>query len=213
MIRELLFRDLGGTYLTEPRTVIEAAFDEPRYLERVPGLRAVVTDDSARRHHRYLAVVALASWGHDPVYPVVEGIAEAGRRSPWFNTLVAEDRDGTFPELAGAVAEGRRFTSSAARLAAVNALIGLGDEVFFGWPLRYAADEPGTADALAAVLDRGLDRTDEPDFDRNAQLAALCSVLAAHAPERAVEPARRLLRRDSRQLVRLYLNPVVPFRA
>ncbi|MBY8854526.1 hypothetical protein K7G98_42285, partial [Saccharothrix sp. MB29] len=48
MIRELLFRDLDGTYLTEPRTVIEAAFDEPRYLERVPALRAVVTDDSAR---------------------------------------------------------------------------------------------------------------------------------------------------------------------
>ncbi|GAA1335278.1 hypothetical protein [Saccharothrix algeriensis] len=223
-IRRLLFEDVGGAFAADPETVIDAAATDPRYLERVPGLRAVLADPGTERYHRFLAVQALASWGHAPVYPVVAATAEAGRRSPWLGMLTdPAGRDRTFPELALAVAEGRRFTAAAApaaadgaeeaRLAALRALVGLGDELFFDWQLAHAADEPAVADALAAVVDRGVDRSDEADFDRARQLAALCAVLARHDRPRAVRLAERLLRKDSRMTVRLHLAPVVPFRA
>jgi hypothetical protein len=225
MIRDLLFRDIDGAYSTEPEIVIDGAAAEPRYLERVPGLRAVLTDDRAPRYHRYLAVVALASWGHEPVYPVVAATAEAGRTSPWYGMLVDRDgRDRTFPELAGAVAEGKRFAgSSADRLAALRALLGRADQLFFDWQLAYAADEPQLAQDVAVAIEQGLDRAfpdrassgraEGPDFDRVLQLADLCAVLARHDRPRAVDLAERLLRRDSRLIVRTHLCSVVPFRA
>ncbi|NUT96534.1 MAG: hypothetical protein HOY78_31375, partial [Saccharothrix sp.] len=83
MIRDLLFTDLDGARLPDPETVIDAAADEPRYLERVPGLRSVLVDDAASRYHRYLALLALTAWGHAPVYPVVAATVEQGRESPW----------------------------------------------------------------------------------------------------------------------------------
>ncbi len=217
-IRELLFVDLAGVPTTDPETVIDAAADDPRYLERVPGLLAVLTDAGSERYHRFLAVQALASWGHGPVYPVVAATAETGRRSPWLGMLTDyQGRDRTFPELAAAVADGKRYSvangGEADRIGALNALIDLGDELFFDWQLAYAADEPAAADALATVIDRGVDRSDEPDFDRVRQLADLCAVLARHDRARAVELAERLLRKDFRLTVRTHLCPVVPFRA
>ncbi|MBW4720812.1 hypothetical protein [Saccharothrix obliqua] len=218
MIRELLFEDLSGVFTPDPETVIDAAADEPRYLERVPGLLAVLTDPDTERYHRFLAVQALATWGHAPVYPVVAATAEAGRRSPWLGMLTDQrGRDRTFPELALAVAEGRRHTAGTAgepaRIAALTALVGLGDELFFDWQLAHAADEPAVADALAAVVDRGVERGDEPDFDRVLQLADLCAVLARHDRPRAEVLAERLLRKDRRLTVRTHLATVVPVRA
>ncbi|RKT53051.1 hypothetical protein [Saccharothrix australiensis] len=218
MIRELLFEDLDGAFRADPETVIDAAAADHRYLDRAPALHALLADAATGRYHRFLAVQALASWGHAPVYPVVAATAEAGRRSPWLGMLTdGAGRDRTFPELAVAVAEGRRFTAGSgaedARIAALAALIGLGDELFFDWQLAYAADEPAVAGALAAVVERGAERTDEPDFDRVRQLAGLCAVLARHDRPRAVELAERLLRADSRLTVRTHLASVVPFRA
>ncbi|WP_433269606.1 hypothetical protein ACQPZF_07435 [Actinosynnema sp. CS-041913] len=218
MIRQLLFEDLDGGFTADPETVIDAAAADHRYLDRVPGLRAVLADTATGRYHRFLAVQALASWGHAPVYPVVAATAEAGRRSPWLGMLTDHaGRDRTFPELAAAVAEGRRFTvptgGEEARIEALTALVGLGDELFFDWQLAYAADEPALADALAVTVDRGVDRSDEADFDRVLQLADLCAVLARHDRPRAVELAERLLRKDFRLTVRTHLCPVVPFRA
>ncbi|MBP2334154.1 hypothetical protein JOF41_000332 [Saccharothrix coeruleofusca] len=213
-LRELLFRDIDGNGTTEPYAVIDAGVTDRRYLDRIPGLREVLADDAAEGYHRFLAVVALASWGHAPVYPVVAAIAEAGRRSPWFGRVTdGRDRDYSFPTLAGAVAEGRALTDDEpARLTAVRALTRRADEVFFHWQLAYAADDPALADAVAEVVDRGLARDDEPDFDRSVQLADLCAVLARHDRPRAEELAHRLLARDSRTVTRTHLCSVVPFR-
>ncbi|CCH28675.1 hypothetical protein ABZ816_27140 [Actinosynnema sp. NPDC047251] len=214
MIRELLFEDLDGTFAPDPETVIDAAAADPRYLDRVPGLLALLAAPGTERYHRFLAVQALASWGCGAVYPVVAATAEAGRRSPWLGVVRdLTGRDRTFPELAGAVAEGRRHTAGTdaepARIAALAALVGLGDELFFDWQLAYAADEPAAADAVAEVVARGVDRTDEADFDRVLQLAGLCAVLGRHDRARAVPLAERLLRKDTRLSVRVHLRPVV----
>ncbi|MEV0678044.1 hypothetical protein AB0I60_16165 [Actinosynnema sp. NPDC050436] len=214
MIRQLLFEDLDGVFAPDPETVIDAASADPRYLERVPGLIALLTAEGTERYHCFLAVQALASWGCDRVYPVVVAAAEAGRRVPWLGVVRDQaGRDRTFPELAGAVAEGRRHTSGtaaeAARVEALTALVGLGDELFFDWQLAHAADEPAAADALAATVARGLDRVDEPDFDRVLQLAGLCAVLGRHDRERAVPLAQRLLSADARLSVRIHLREVV----
>ncbi|CAL9609831.1 hypothetical protein SUDANB95_05572 [Actinosynnema sp. ALI-1.44] len=259
MIRDLLFTDLDGGPLGEPETVIDAAADEPRYLERVPGLRSVLVDDSAGRYHRYLALLALTAWGHAPVYPVVAATVEQGPRSPWHGMLTDhEGRDRTFPALAGAVADGARFVADADepdRRRVLRAMLGRADEVYFGWQLAHAADGPEWAADLAEAVERGLARPADawavPDpvreptctvvpppsrvpvalrrmrtsrapavprfgdhgFDLAVQLADLCAVLAKHDRPRAVELAERLLRRDSRTVVRTHLCSVVPFRA
>ncbi|WP_309113830.1 hypothetical protein [Saccharothrix sp.] len=258
MIRDLLFTDLDGARLADPETVIEAAADEPRYLERVPGLRSVLVDDAAGRYHRYLALLALTSWGHAPVYPVVAATVEQGRNSPWHGMLTDnEGRDRTFPALAGAVADGARFVAEAGepdRRRVLRAMLGRADEVYFGWQLGHAVDAPEWTRDLVEAIERGLARPADAwalpaarkpvctvvsppstipvalrrmktfrapavprfgdhGFDLALQLADLCAVLAKHDRARAVDLAERLLRRDSRTVVRTHLCSVVPFRA
>ncbi|MEJ2853602.1 MULTISPECIES: hypothetical protein [unclassified Saccharothrix] len=159
MIRDLLFTDLDGARLPDPETVIHAAADEPRYLERVPGLRSVLVDDDASRYHRYLALLALTAWGHAPVYPVVAATVSQGRGSPWHGMLVdAAGRDLTFPALAGAVADGARFAPDAEpdRRRVLRAMIDQADQLYFGWQLAHAVDDESFAPDLAAVIERGL---------------------------------------------------------
>ncbi|GAA3887254.1 hypothetical protein GCM10022243_60020 [Saccharothrix violaceirubra] len=215
-IRDLLFRDVDGEYSTEPDTVIDGAATEPRYLERVPALKRVLAE-STERYHRYLAVVALATWGEPEAYPIVERVAREGRDTEWFGMFKdVEGRDTTFPTIAGAVAEGRTFAVVAGgenhRLDAVRALLARAGDLYFGWQLRYAADDPLVADALADAVGAaiGVERT---DFDVELQLADLITVLAGYDRERAVDLAERLLATDRRMIVRTHLSPVVPFRA
>ncbi|ACU35101.1 hypothetical protein KCV87_14835 [Actinosynnema pretiosum subsp. pretiosum] len=209
--RELLFRDADGEPLTFPDEVLYSG--DPRYLARVADLRALLTDESAEGYHRFLAVLALTAWGHGPVYPVVAAIARAGRGSPWYGEFRAgTDGDYSFPELAGAVAEGRgRTDDEPGRLTALRELLARADEVRFHWQLAHAADEPELADALADAVRRCLDRADEPDFDRLLQAADLCAVLGRHDRPRAEALARELLARDPRTTIRTHLCSVVPF--
>lgn len=192
MIRDLLFTDLDGARLPDPETVIDAAADEPRYLERVPGLRSVLVDDAASRYHRYLALLALTAWGHAPVYPVVAATVEQGRESPWHGMLTdVHGRDLTFPALAGAVADGARFTDAEPdRRRVVRAMIGQADRVYFGWQLAHAADDESFAPDLAAVVERGLTRPSDAWTVPTAR-KPVCTVVPVPS---AVPPALRRMR-------------------
>ncbi|MEU5690421.1 hypothetical protein [Actinosynnema sp. NPDC020468] len=209
MIRELLFKDVDGAYHADPHVVIDGAVAHPGYRDRIPALRAVLEDAGAERYHRFLAVVALAAWGHGPVYGLITGLAGLGEGSPWFGMLAEDGRDTTFATVAGAVGEGRAFTEGEderARVAALRALLDRADVLAFGWELAHAVAGPEFADDIAVLVDRAAETSPLP-----LQLADLVTALARHDRERAVPLARRLLRRDSGRSLRIHLATVVPY--
>jgi hypothetical protein len=208
-IRDLLFTDFDGEPVEDPDDVITEAFDDPRYLDRVEPLRAILNDQGADPYDRFLACCALASWAESDGYAAVSDAAAKSGDVVWYDALVDArySVDETFANLATAVYESEDMSDGKGtepeRLSALRALLAVADEQYFDWRLAFALDAkslPHVVDAIPDVVRRGIRRlTDgpKPSFDLGGQLAGLVSAVTTVDEGLAVELGMELSRVDT----------------
>lgn len=208
-VRRLLFVDFDGDPVDDPDDVIYDAFDDSRYQDRVPGLRALLADESVRPEDRLLACCALTVWGEPDGFAAVIAAAEQGKQAPWYGTSI--DRrysvDYTFSQLAGAVGESADFAAEKGteekRVEALRGLLRIAHVEFFDWQLAAALDEGATRALVGevfAAIERGLSRLREGahlEFPLSLQLADLASTASGADDQRAAAAGRDLLALDS----------------
>ncbi|GAA2713128.1 MULTISPECIES: hypothetical protein [Streptomyces] len=204
-IDTLLGVDFDGRPVDDPYDVIDEGLDDPRHRERVPGLVALVHDAAAPDLDRFIACIALLTWGETAGYEAVVAAAAEPRTTAWYDCSI--DRkfsvDNTFAQLARAMAfdlsedKGTR----AARTEAVRALIRIADSEYFDEQLESVVggciQEPGVLDDVDDVVRRGLLRlsgdTRVIGFDLATQLVDLACAVSAADPRRAMRLAAEVL--------------------
>ncbi|MGW0899891.1 hypothetical protein ACWD0G_23420, partial [Streptomyces goshikiensis] len=165
------FEDLLGTDFEGNRTddvddVIYGGYDHAGHRDRVPGLAALLGDTSAPDRERYLACLALVSWGEPAGYEAVRQATLDPRAVPWYDLVI--DRkfsvDSSYGQFSEAVADSRELAeeknSSALRLETFRSLIQIADCEYFEEKLGDYLEESVVRACLSDIREvviRGLD--------------------------------------------------------
>ncbi|GHF55704.1 MULTISPECIES: hypothetical protein [Streptomyces] len=212
--RELLGTDFDGEPTDDIDDVIFGAFDDPAHRDRVPGLVELMNDPAAPENERFLACLALTTWGEQAGYEAVIRAAADPKRSPWYDTLI--DRkfsvDSTFAQLAEAASEkdlAEEKGTLPLRTEALRALVRIADGEYFEDKLGELFDTAVLVTLLDDIKDvvgrgaRSLAAGERYSFDLPTQLVDLaCAVASADGPLAvelamsvlgAVEPSQRAL--------------------
>ncbi|MDT0453907.1 hypothetical protein [Streptomyces hesseae] len=201
---ELLGTDFDGEPTTDIEDVLYGAFDEPAHRDRVPGLVELMNAPAAPEVERFLACVALTTWGEAAGYEAVLRAAADPEATPWYDFSI--DRkfsvDSTFAQLADAVAErdlAEEKGTEALRVEAARALVRLADSQYFEDKLGELFDNAtllALLDDIKEVVGRGVRflATDEKRrFDLPTQLVDLASGVATVDGALGVELAMSVL--------------------
>lgn len=190
---------------SDPDEVVGAGLDDPRHVDRVPSLIALVQEARAAPIERLHAAVALATWGESAGYRAVVDAAREPRRAPWYGWSI--DRkfsvDNTSSWFATAILSSRRTARAKdtveERLSALRALVGIADREYFDEQLEWAVGS-GPVDRVAAdvedVVQRGVRRLldgDAPAFDLATQLVDLTAALVESDDATAVHLATEVI--------------------
>ncbi|WP_244177260.1 hypothetical protein [Streptomyces albus] len=201
----LLGTDFDGRRTGDPEDVIYGGLDDPAHRERVPGLVELMGDAAAPKRERFLACVALTTWGEEAGYnAVIEAAADPGK-APWYDILI--DRkfsvDNTFAQLAVAVADSDDIApekgTADRRIAAFRALVGIADREYFDDRLGEILDRDTVTallDDIRDVVQRGvasLSAGKSARFDLATQLVDLAAAVATIDGAQAVELATTVL--------------------
>ncbi|MFC7303502.1 hypothetical protein ACFQVC_04635 [Streptomyces monticola] len=151
----LLGTDFDGRPSADPEGVIYDGLDDLRHRERVPGLIRLMNDSTAPARDRFLACVALTTWGEPAGYETIISTAKAPKVAPWYEILI--DRkfsvDSTFAQFAVAIGDSDEISESKGtlrqRLEALRSLVCIADTEYFEDRLGEIFDQ----DSTAAVLD------------------------------------------------------------
>ncbi|MEU9177878.1 hypothetical protein AB0C90_13630 [Streptomyces sp. NPDC048550] len=186
---ELLGTDFDGEPTTDIDDVIFGAFDEPGHRDRVPGLVELMNDPAEPEIERFLACVALATWGETAGYEAVIRAAADPGNTPWYEFSI--DRkfsvDSTFAQLADAVADGdlaQEKGTGPLRVEAARSLVRLADSQYFEDKLGELFDNAtlqALLDDIKEVVDRGvrsLAAGEKRLFDLPTQLVDLASAVS-----------------------------------
>lgn len=218
-IQELLYTDLNGSP-GDPDDIIDEAVEDPRYLERVPPLAAILADPAAEASDRFIACYALASWAEETGYRAVIDAACDPATTPWLGTTLHRlySVDDTFSLLCTALTASRDLSPSKGtetlRIEAIRAIAGLMPEWYLGRELGYAlrGTNASTHAAARTAVERSLSRLVEgprPHFDLETQVAAVIVALAGADEAGAVRLADRLLELDASTTTLLELSDLV----
>ncbi|OBT60635.1 hypothetical protein VE03_09982 [Pseudogymnoascus sp. 23342-1-I1] len=164
LAKQLFYTTADGSS-TDPDTAIAEALDGAwAHLE--PQAAALLADKHAGAYDRYLALSALSSWASPIGYAGVRDAAQDPDAQPWRGMSI--DRffslDNTFAMLAqsvlGSVDEARERGTAAERFAALEALVGIVDRVYFEHYLSasglYSEDIVRLRGPIEAAVERGL---------------------------------------------------------
>ncbi|GAA3887210.1 hypothetical protein GCM10022243_59970 [Saccharothrix violaceirubra] len=220
-VRELLYTDFDGQSVDDPDEVINAAFDDGRYVARVAPLTDLLAAPEASAYDRFLACCALTTWGEPAGYQAVVDAAASPGEVVWRDELI--DRkysvDETFAHLAHAVGASEDFAvakgTEPARLTALRALLRVSDTEYFDWRLAHALDArvlPFVADDVASAVRQGIHTLTEgprPSFDLAAQSADLAAAVTPYDERLAVALGGDLMRVDTSPSVLLRLVAIV----
>jgi hypothetical protein len=165
-VAERLFFTRADGSPIDPDVAIAVAADDQGWVPLEPDAEALLADESAEPYDRYLAMTALARWGSPVGYAAVQAAAEDPDGQPWRDYSI--DRfyslDNTFALLSRAVIDGidqadERGTN-AQRLAAIGALVGIADRVYFEHNLSpsgmYPQDIAQLRGRIEAQIERGI---------------------------------------------------------
>ncbi|MGW1201009.1 hypothetical protein ACWD4B_34965 [Streptomyces sp. NPDC002536] len=202
--RELLGTDFDGEPTDDIDDVIFGAFDDPAHRDRVPGLVELMNDPAAAENERFLACVALTTWGEPAGYDAVIRAAADPKQSPWYDVLI--DRkfsvDSTFAQLAEAASDmdlAEEKGTLALRTEALRALVRIADGEYFEDKLGELFDGAVLVDLLDDIRDvvgrgvRSLSAGERRSFDLPTQLVDLASVVAPADGPLAAELATTVL--------------------
>lgn len=205
---ELLGTDFDGQPTTDIEDVLFGAFDEPAHRDRVPGLVELMNDPAEPEIERFLACVALSTWGETAGYEAVIRAAADPGNTPWYDFSV--DRkfavDSTFAQLAEAVADGdlaREKGTEELRVEAARALVRLADSQYFEDKLGELFDNAtlrALLDDIKEVVDRGVRSMAAGEtrrFDLPTQLVDLASAVTVLDGPLGVEMALSVLKVSS----------------
>jgi hypothetical protein len=162
--KRLFFTDAHGEK-TDPESAIASALQES-WEQLEPEAAALLADESAGTYDRFLALSALARWASPAGYEAVCAAAANPHAQPWRDMSVdrLHSLDNTFALLTESVVNsldeaGERDTS-AERLTALAALIGIADRVYFEHNLSpsglYTEDIEQLRGPIAVQIKRGL---------------------------------------------------------
>ncbi|MFE1963364.1 hypothetical protein [Streptomyces sp. NPDC059479] len=180
---QLLGTDFDDQPTSDANEVIYGGLDHPEHQERVPGLVAIMNDSAAPDRERFLACLALTTWGELAGYRAVGRAAESGRLTP-------SSVDSTFAQLAIALGDSREMAAKKGTLAqrdsAFQALVRIADTEYFEDQLGDLMDESTVRELLADITEtvtRGVNSlagTAEapPKFDLATQLVDLAGAVA-----------------------------------
>ncbi|HEU5157286.1 MAG TPA: hypothetical protein VFU43_09830 [Streptosporangiaceae bacterium] len=202
---ELLGTDFDGSPTSDLDDVIYEGLDDPRHRERVPGLVALMNDETAPERERFLACVALTTWAEPAGYEAVISAAGRPKQAPWYDVLI--DRkfsvDNTFAQLALAVSDSdvlaREKNSLEQRVAAFRALVRIADTEYFDEKLGDGLDSDtvrALLPDLQEVVTRGtkeLGHGAHLPFDLATQLVDLAAAVATVDGPRAARLAMDVL--------------------
>ena len=170
----LFFTRADGTPIN-PDTKIAVAAEDQGWVPLEPDAEALLADESADPYDRYLAMTALARWGSPVGYAAVQAAAQDPDEQPWRDYSI--DRfyslDNTFALLSLAVLDSGDQAvergSTAERLAALGALIGISDRVYFEHNLSdsqmYPEDVAQLRGPIEAQIERGIAELDAAPAD------------------------------------------------
>ncbi|MEU2856795.1 hypothetical protein [Streptomyces syringium] len=205
---ELLGTDFDGEPTTDIDDVIFGAFDEPGHRDRVPGLVELMNDPAEPEIERFLACLALSTWGETAGYEAVIRAAADPGNTPWYDFSV--DRkfsvDSTFAQLADAVADGdlaREKGTEDLRVEAARALVRLADSQYFEDKLGELFDNAtlrALLDDIKEVVARGvrsLAAGEKRRFDLPTQLVDLAGAVSVIDGPLGVEMATSVLKVSS----------------
>ncbi|WP_238153828.1 hypothetical protein [Streptomyces xinghaiensis] len=193
--------DFDDRPTSDPEDVIYGGLDDPTHRERVPGLVELMGDAAAPQRERFLACVALTTWGEEAGYrSVIEAAADPGK-VPWYEILI--DRkfsvDNTFAQLAVAVADSDDIApekgTADCRIAAFRALARIADREYFDDKLGEILDRDTVTAVLGDiedVVERGVASLSvgrPTRFDLATQLVDLAAAVASVDGPQAVELA------------------------
>ncbi|KAJ5610153.1 hypothetical protein N7510_006872 [Penicillium lagena] len=162
--KRLFFTDADGEK-TDPESAVAAAL-QGDWEQLEPEAAALLADESAGAYDRFLALSTLARWASPTGYEAVRAAAANPDAQPWRDMSV--DRlyslDNTFALLTKSVVNSRgeagERDTSAERLTALAALIGLADRVYFEHNLSpsglYNEDIEQLRGPIGAQIERGL---------------------------------------------------------
>ncbi|MEU7135197.1 hypothetical protein [Streptomyces sp. NPDC046261] len=217
---ELLGTDFDGEPTTDIDDVIFGAFDEPGHRDRVPGLVELMNDPAEPEIERFLACVALSTWGEAAGYEAVLRAAADPRKTPWYDFSV--DRkfsvDSTFAQLADAVADrdlAQEKGTEGLRVEAARALVRLADSEYFEDKLGELFDDAtlrALLDDIKDVVGRGvrsLAAGEKHLFDLPTQLVDLASGVSPVDGKLAVELAMSVLKVGSSPRALNHAVPIV----
>ncbi|MDT3396803.1 hypothetical protein RKE29_09135 [Streptomyces sp. B1866] len=187
---ELLGTDFDGRPTTDLDDVVYEGLDDSRHRERVPGLVALMNDESAAERERFLACVALTTWAEPAGYDAVVRAAADPKRAPWYDILI--DRkfsvDNTFAQLSLAVSDSDVLAEEKGtldqRVEAFRSLVRIADSEYFDEKLGDLLDARSVAAVLPdirAVVGRGvaaLAAREPSSFDLATQLVDLAAAVA-----------------------------------
>ncbi|MFC5721994.1 hypothetical protein ACFP1Z_17645 [Streptomyces gamaensis] len=186
---ELLGTDFDGEPTDDVDDVIFGAFDDPAHRDRVPGLTALMNDPAVPESERFLACLALTTWGEQAGYEAVIRAAADPKRSPWYETLI--DRkfsvDSTFTQLAEAASDkdlAEEKGTLPLRTEALRALVRIADTEYFEGKLGELFDCAVLVeliDDIREVVERGvrsLEAGERHLFDLPTQLVDLATAVA-----------------------------------
>jgi hypothetical protein len=159
----LFFTRADGTEI-DPDIKIDMAADDLGWVPLEPDAEALLADESAEPYDRYLAMTALARWGSPVGYAAVQAAAEDPDGQPWRDYSI--DRfyslDNTFALLSLAVLGSRdqaaERETTAQRFAALAALIGIADRVYFEHNLSDSQMYPEDVARLRGVIEAQIER-------------------------------------------------------
>ncbi len=170
----LFFTRADGTPI-DPDIAIAVAADDQGWVPLEPEAEALLADESAEPYDRYLAMTALTRWGSPVGYAAVQAAAEDPDEQPWRDYSI--DRfyslDNTFALLSLAVVnsgdQAVERGTTAERLAALGALIGISDRVYFEHNLSdssmYPEDVAQLRGPIEAQIEHGLAELDAAPAD------------------------------------------------
>ncbi|MEV4743333.1 hypothetical protein [Streptomyces sp. NPDC049555] len=201
----LLGVDFDGRPVDDPYDVVDEGLDDPRHRDRVPGLVALVHDAAAPELDRFVACIALVTWGEAAGYEAVVAAAAEPRKTAWYDCSI--DRkfsvDNTFAQLARAMTFdlSEEKGTQAARTEAVRALVRIADSEYFDeqleWAVESCVEEPGVLGDVEDAVRRGVLRlsgdTRAIGFDLATQLVDLACAVAVADPRRAMRLAAEVL--------------------
>jgi hypothetical protein len=202
-LRALLYTDFDGNP-ADPDDVIADALDDGGYLERTPGLTAILQDLAADPAARLLACCALTSWADPLGYDTVLQAAADPDDVVWRGQSADRffGQDDTFGQLADAVGASKDMVderdSAGLRIEAARALISLADRFQFDRHISslLSADLVEAArDEISATVERGIIRLasgERVPYDLGLQLALLTVAMKTYDEPRANDAMIRL---------------------